>query len=338
MARVRGGVGDNFILFKLPDDVPQGCYVPVAVRAGGFTSNVASVSISANGGACSDETGLPASAIETAHRTGQLNIGTVALSHIDAGPLGKSNEAGAAFRRYSVDAIRQAFAPAAVGFSIPSAFAIPPLGTCTVTPGSPLDPGNPFDLPGDPTQPQSFNVGQALNLAGPTNSGPLPGPGYHRDFGENEFVAGDYSVDNGSGTQTFGAFKASITLPAAIQWTNKVDDGSVVGRTSDLTVTWTGGVADKEYAFIVGASSNEKATAGFFCTERVSAGRFTVPAWVLSSLPATASFTFDGQTFPGAFLGIGTSPLTTTGRFDAPGLDFAVVTYEQAVATLVSYQ
>ena len=53
MAKVREGAsGADFILFKLPDDVPQGCLVPIAVQAGGVTSNVASVSISSSGGSC----------------------------------------------------------------------------------------------------------------------------------------------------------------------------------------------------------------------------------------------------------------------------------------------
>ena len=78
-------------------------------------------------------------------------------------------------------------------------------------------------------------------------------------------------------------------------------------------------------------------TAGY-STERVSAGKFTVPAWVLSSLPASATFTLGGQNVPGGFLGVGTIPLTNAGRFTAPGLDFGVFTYEQATVSLVYFQ
>jgi hypothetical protein len=79
-------------------------------------------------------------------------------------------------------------------------------------------------------------------------------------------------------------------------------------------------------------------TSGFLCTEKVSAGQFTVPAWVLSSIPKSDMFVTDGQPLPGGVIGVGTSSFTNTGRFSVSGLDFSVLLYEQATANLVLFQ
>jgi hypothetical protein len=122
-----------------------------------------------------------------------------------------------------------------------------------------------------------------------------------------------------------------------LTWTNQAALASL-DRTQPLTVTWSGGIPDKEFALIVGLSSNGQVTSGFLCAENVSAGQFTVPAWVLSSLPATATFSNGGQIVPSGLLGVGKAPFTNVGRFTATGLDFGVITYEQATASLASYQ
>ncbi|HEY3742718.1 MAG TPA: hypothetical protein VGL53_22890, partial [Bryobacteraceae bacterium] len=124
--------------------------------------------------------------------------------------------------------------------------------------------------------------------------------------------------------------------PAAT-WTNQGALSSL-DRTQDLTITWTGGNPDTEFAFVVGLSAGTQATSTFFCAVDVGAGQFTVPAWVLSSLPASDTFTLGGQSVSGGAIAFGTASFTNTGRFTAPGFDFAVFTYEQAVITLVPFQ
>src|SRR5207248_2897133 len=116
---------------------------------------------------------------------------------------------------------------------------------------------------------------------------PLPAPNYTVDFDGYAITPGDYSVDNGAGSPAVGPFKAAITLPPLVNWTNQNPLG-MLDRTQDLTVTWTGGNPDKEFVMIAGISNNGQAVAGFLCTEKASAGKFTIPAWVLSSIPASA--------------------------------------------------
>jgi hypothetical protein len=165
----------------------------------------------------------------------------------------------------------------------------------------------------------------------------LPAPGYSLNPDGDAITPGGYTVDNGSGTQAVGPFKAAITLPPPLAW-NNMGGLTAVDRTQDLTVTWSGGIADKEFVLIVGLAASNQAVAGFLCSEKVSAGQFTVPAWVLSSIPASAMFTGGGQTLLGGLLGVGTAPLTSVGRFSATGLDFGLITYEQATVSVVPYQ
>jgi uncharacterized protein (TIGR03437 family) len=329
--------GFDFILIQLPDDVPEGCYVPIAVRAGGVTSNVASISISATGDTCSDPTGLAASDIDAARRSGQISMGTILVGHYDLGPLGTDDFAAGIFASVDFNSLLRAFSPGNNGGGVRAAFAMPPLGTCTVSRGSPVDSDDFLDLPADPTPLRYINVGQGLNMSGPAGTVQLPGPSYEFETGKNVFTPGDYTVDNGTGTQSFGAFKAVLSLPPMATWTNRNELVSV-DRAQDLTVTWSGGVPDKEYVAIVGLAASQQATGGFYCVEKVSAGKFTVPAWVLSSLPASATFTLGDQTLTGGLIGLGTAPLTSASRFTTPGLDFGVFTYEQATVNLVPYR
>ena len=333
---LRVGKGSDYLAFKVPDDAPQGCYVPVAIQAGGVSSNVASISISATGASCSDAAGLAASDIDAAQASGHINMGTIVLTHIDFPQLGAGDSAGATFTRYDFNSLLSAFSPGNDTGGIRSAFGTPPLGTCTVTPGSPTKPNNPFDLPSDFIPPH-LNAGQTLNLNGPQGKAQLPAPNYSFNPDGNVITPGDYTVDNGTGSQAVGPFKATITLPPMLTWTNQAGLASI-DRTQDLTVTWSGGIPDKEFALIVGLSTNGQTTAGFLCAEKVSAGQFTVPAWVLSNLPATATFSNQGQTVPAGLIGVGSASFTSVGRFTGTGLDFGVVTYEQATASLASYQ
>ena len=337
ISKVRFSQGSEAILFKLADDTPEGCYVPLAIRAGGVTSNVAALSIASTGATCSDAMGLAASDIDAAQKSGQLRIGTIIVGHIDLGVLGPNDYANGIFARYDFNSLLAAWSPGNNGPGIRSSFATPPLGTCTVSQGGPIKPNNPFDTPGDPTVFQFLNAGSGLNLNGPPGAVQLPSPDY--SFSPDGYVIkpGGYTVDNGTGSQAIGAFKAAINLPPLLTWTNR-DSLTSVDRTQDLTVTWSGGISDKEYVLIVGLSAGSQAVSAFACAEKVSAGQFTVPAWVVSSIPASATFSLGDQTLPGGILGVGTAPLTNVGRFTATGLDVGIFSYEQATANLVLFQ
>ncbi|MCX6621702.1 MAG: hypothetical protein NTY38_11630, partial [Acidobacteria bacterium] len=156
-------------------------------------------------------------------------------------------------------------------------------------------------------------------------------PGFSEDNGPEYLVPGSYQVDNGPGNGNVGSFQATLDLPAAVNWTNP-DAFTSVARSSDLTFTWEGGNPDKEYVVIAGISNNQAkgVVAQFTCTERVSAGQFTVPAVVVANLPesGTLGTAPDGSPVPSALFGVGTSPIQERARFTAGGIDAAFFGYQ----------
>jgi uncharacterized protein (TIGR03437 family) len=332
--------GSDFILFQLPDNTPEGCYVPVAVRASGMISNVGTISVSSTSSTCSDTTGLAASDIDLAQKSGGLRAGSINLTRFDLQPFGLMEDVSGNFGRYDFNSLLSSFsAPVGQGGGIRPGFPVPAFGTCTVSPGNPLRPNHPFDTRSDPVSPLFFNAGPALTINGPQGTFSMPAPDYDFSPDSDVLVPGSYSVDNGTGTQQVGAFKAALTMPPMLTWSNPPGFGASLDRTQDLTVTWSDGLADKEFVIIVGISSNQQATAGYLCAEKVSAGQFTIPAWVLSSIPASDQFDAGGgQQVPSGLIGVGTAPLTSVGRFSSPTLDFGQFTYEQATVNIVSYQ
>ena len=150
-------------------------------------------------------------------------------------------------------------------------------------------------------------------------------------------VAGNYTFNNGAGGPDVGAFNASFTLPANINWTNKAST-TVVNRAQGLTVNWTGG-DPSGYVQIYGYSLSEvaeNAVAGFFtCLERASVGTFNVPAAILLALPPSPT---GGPTdlVPTGILGVGgvSSPRT----FTAPGIDTGTIVSTAIITKSVNYQ
>ncbi|HXM43270.1 MAG TPA: hypothetical protein VN924_18680 [Bryobacteraceae bacterium] len=114
--------------------------------------------------------------------------------------------------------------------------------------------------------------------------------------------AGTYTV-TGTGGANVGAFSAPITVTSAaasFKWTNQSSAASgEISRTSPLTITWTGGdpngFVDITAISSTLASGIEPAatTPGILveCIAPASAQTFTVPAYVLESLPSTANST-----------------------------------------------
>src|ERR1041385_5465419 len=96
------------------------------------------------------------------------------------------------------------------------------------------------------------------------------------DTGPRKNHPGTFNVDNGAGTSSIGPFRASITVPAAVKWTN-AEKLTNIDRTKPLTVSWSGGNPATEFLVIAGISGNLDTDAGgvFVCTERADAGSFT---------------------------------------------------------------
>jgi uncharacterized protein (TIGR03437 family) len=356
----------DVIVFKVPDGV-QGCYVPISVRVAGVLSNSGTISVTPSGKACSDPFGFSSADLQKVLSGGTLTVGDIMLLRISVkgtvtgiGSIqGNLDFGGGSFRRYNsaADLLTSVNRSSLGGFAFNNGMPIPSLG-CAVTPFTfrdffdDLNPG----VDDDPISLQRMDAGPALNLAGPLGTrqflktgglsydggndgllgGGIPGvpglPPITPDF----LAPGNYTV-NGSGGAVVGGFSTSLTIPSTPPvWTNQ-DALTNIPRSQDLTITWSGGVAGS-YVSIIGSSADpvSKAGAEFICTERADAGTFTVPAWILSAMPASGADPGAGGTADG-FLTL-QSTVAQPARFQAPGIDVGFFNWSLWQAKNVKYQ
>jgi hypothetical protein len=108
-------------------------------------------------------------------------------------------------------------------------------------------------------------------------------------FANAEIPAGVYIVSGtgGSGNLAVAPFSASLSATTPITWTDK-SSAIAVDRTMPFTFTWSGGTVPG-YVLIGGNSHANGVNTAFLCVDDAQKGTFTVPAFVLSALPATDS-------------------------------------------------
>jgi len=191
----------------------------------------------------------------------------------------------------------------------------------------PLDAGNPLRLNGPnannlavPREARSNVYGATLYQSGIPG---IPGSG----SGSPVIAQGNYTL-SGPGGADIGPFQATIAVPAPFTWTNR-DGINDVSRGQGLALTWSGGagvmVISGSSTTRVGGTANDPVFDGavFVCFQNASAGNFTVPASILSQLPASGDLAtgtgsgslalyqsgpLDGGTF--------TAPLTAGGNIE----------------------
>jgi hypothetical protein len=336
--------GEDQINFQLPQKVPQGCYVPVAIKAGGVVSNFTSIAIAPQGSICSDPHGPPSGDLQRIANGESLKLAWIQLLRVNftlGAPglviaQGKADVAWGDFFRWDALTVGQS-----AGVSSAGAVA---LGSCAVVAGG-QDTFGSLMLRGGP----HLNIGPALNLRGPNGSRRLPTdkiglyeknalgaaytPPVFRSRNPLFLDPGAYTVDNGAGGSDASAFQATLSIPdapAPLNWTN-LDSIQTIDRSQDLTVTWTGGDPTREYVLIGGSVQTPGMTI-FACAERVEAGRLVIPSVVLSTLPlnltdATASS-----------FGVGRAPLLSGYKFWGGGIDAGYFAYGEMNMKNVTYR
>ncbi len=337
--------GIDQINFELSADVPEGCQVPLVLRAGGVVSNFTTISIAARGRVCSDPNSYSAADMETARSSGWLRLTLITLSKLNFLNVfpGVWDQANSRSNRWPHATLLK--------LNRIETYALP-YGTCTVV-SSGLDPNDPFDITENPGSDGSSGIdgGAALNLNGPRGSKQwqngggtdLGGgiPPISGSYGPEYLVPGVYTVDNGNGSPNIGPYRATLTLPAPPIWTNH-SSITAVNRSQDLTVTWSGGDTAKESVLIYGLSTNTNLGVGslFACVERSAAGRFTIPALVLSALPVsgTAIPPGGGQSLSTGILQVNSASIRELNRFQVQGLDAGSFGYVMSNRKFVGYQ
>jgi uncharacterized protein (TIGR03437 family) len=327
-------VAEDQIVFIVPNDVPLGCHVPVAVQVGNVVSNFATLAVTASGATCSDAVSLSGDQITKAQTAGSFTQGLITLNRINAkvtvpllGTLPVVSDQGtASFGRYTAAQLLSVSYP--VGF-------VSTVGVCNVFTFQ----GTGVQFPTDAVQSTKLDGGTAINISGPNGAKQMTkqtGGGYSALLGgidlNNPFGAsspgyldpGSYTIDNGTGSTAVGPFKAVVTLGQPVGWTNSTGITNV-DRTQPLKLTWNGGDPNG-YVAAFGLSSTTNASVGFFCSAKPSDGSVTIPPAVLLSLPLST----------GGYLGVlgasGNTPFTAT------GIDSGAVVVTSTNAQTVAYQ
>jgi hypothetical protein len=156
---------------------------------------------------------------------------------------------------------------------------------------------------------------------------------------------GSYTI-SGPGGSNVGAFSGTLpATPAAasFKWTNQSTIGlSAIPRNAPMTITWTGGDPTGFVDITAIASTLESGvtpagnTPGILveCIAPASAGTFTVPTYVLQSMPSTTSST---ATVPPGELLVG--PASSVVKITPPtGLDAAYAFYHFIAGQNVNWQ
>ncbi len=337
------------IVADIPADVTPGCYVGVQVRVGGVTSNTTTISVAPAGQRiCSDPNGYTAAQLEQAQRNGSFTTGFIGLAKSQVQQSAQGFPLNQIFDNLTGSFERRTFQNLLFATGQSTFISI---GSCTV-----------FSFEGedavavDPIPVEGRDAGPRLTATagGRTETLEKPSPGPFRGVysrlispglgipipgipsGGTEFLTtGEHRVA-GPGGPDIGAFTASINWPAAFVWSNR-DAISIVNRATNLDVAWTGG-DPQGFVSINGFSAaplgSQRIGAGFVCLSPASAGRFTVPAAVLQSLPITGTASTEDVPF-GQLVVAGVS---RTGSFTATGLDAGYISYESSVIKSVRYQ
>jgi uncharacterized protein (TIGR03437 family) len=309
-------IGEDQIIFTVPNGVPTGCAVPLYIQIGNQVSNGTALAVANGSRSCTPSNpGFATATAVTALGTAVATYGSVSFNRDDnfaTGGQGFTDSVKATFASFTV-------APAAQPFFV-SYVDSPPLGTCQVYNSTVTG----FNAPLTPVR--GLDAGAALTVQTPAGSKALPLSGGQAHLsGSNLLTPGTFTVSVPGGADV-PAFSASIAIPPYPTMTSPTPDGgaTTVARTDGLKVTWTGGANTVIELDGTGATDNTFQTgASFQCLVDGSTGSFTVPPSVLLALPAGgfANMDFHPAPLPVAFNAKGLS----VSFLSAQGDSFAVL-------------
>jgi uncharacterized protein (TIGR03437 family) len=285
--------GTDQIVFKIPDNAPAGCWVPLYIRTGGTAvSNVVTMAIQPTGGTCTTDvfpqvTG-PLVAGGKAAAAGVIRAST----RQDVGLTTAQDVTGDYYAYFAGQTT-------SVAFPYHPLLSFIPAGTCTVSSIQ-----GDF-LAGDPP-PGLFpavtplDLGASLSVTTPSGSKTLApqfagsiGSGFLGGSISNNILRSTLILDPGSytlagtGGANVGAFSNSFTVPQALVWTGR-NQLTAVDRKQPLTISWTGGDSGQAVAVVgFGEDLPNNSSVAFACIAKPGASSLTVPSDILSNLPQT---------------------------------------------------
>ena len=285
-----GQPGIDQIDFRVPDDVPGGCYIPVNITAGRkYGSNLVTIATTKSPGTpCTHPLGLSADQLKRLDAGGTMPMGSIA-TYSGAYPL----ESGDYQRDENVQ-VSFVQANAQDVFTGPLR-PVPGSPICTdgqlfVTITATISSSPPIFAP-----PAFGDAGSALTFSGPDNqrlnlprrnglySQALDPPAKAPTLAAlpPSFLGGGSWTLGAAGGADIAAFQRSLTLPARLEWTNRNTLVSI-DRSTDLVITWNSeGHAPTENVTVTLSSGSSRYTR---CDASAQAGRLVVPRDILQEL------------------------------------------------------
>ncbi len=283
--------GLDEIRFRLPRNVPEGCYVPIYVQAPGSPpSNVVTIAIAPSNSQCRMPGGSTG-AME-GQRIGVVGLGRTAMRYSDSGAITTLDESYGAYS--DLRGGRAALSPL---------LSIPPENTCTRFTGS-YETGVPSfrSLPDallGMLQGRGLNAGRLLSIEGEGERRLIPATGYGSywvQLGLDEpgirsnrplFLNHSSYLISGTGGPDVGEFSQRLTSLGALDWTNE-RDAAFIDLKRGLAIHWRP-VSGANLILIVAVSTDPltTATAICICTANPEAGQMDIASHWLSYFPQT---------------------------------------------------
>jgi uncharacterized protein (TIGR03437 family) len=295
-------IGEDQIVFTVPNNAPTGCAVPLLVQIGNQVSNNTVIPIANGSRNCTPSNPALSATLEQLVMAGTINVGSLKLSRDPAsGGNGYTDTATLQFQQFA--AYNQGSQPFFASYVDDQ-----PLGTCLVYNNLNAKMNNPVIFS------NSLNFGTSFIVTGPNG-----GMGLGISQGKTittlsstgtYLVPGSYTVTSNGGSD-IGPINASVTIPTSSTLTIPNPTGAIspVTRSSGMTVSWTGGGAGSIVRILVTGATDSTLTNGatVYCEVPASAGTFTIPAYAMLTLPPG---NFGALTFRQRTLDV---PLTATG-------------------------
>ena len=323
--------GVDEIVFRIPRDVAEGCYVPVfAQSAEGVVSNVVTLPVARGGTACA----APEDWI-----TPGLQSGVVLLSRFSMLLEIRPGD----WNIQDHESIEATFAGSAGAPLVVPLQLLPPAGTCTGLSGIYESGSGGAALAGmafDAAGARGLDAGDEIDIAGPAGKlNMVGGPkGFYRARISRRstqpfLVPGEYRI-SAPGGSAVGPFAATVRAAEPLTWKNR-EQLAAVDRRQGVSVEWQN--ADPHRPVLIVALSVDRLTTAAYaclCAAPAGAGRFAIPAAMLANLPATQA----DAGLPQSLLLLMQSPTGAYARFQTRGLPGGTAMYLAGTGRSVSYR
>jgi uncharacterized protein (TIGR03437 family) len=331
--------------FEIPQDVPEGCYVPVCGRVAGVVSNTVTIAIRASAGQCVEPAPWPPGGLPSGDAAGfvlltraRMQLQTAAdriLNFTD-------DEALAGFLKHG-----------GKEWSIRHMNVVPPPGTCVTYTGTYQQELRPstslLDIVRTWVAGEPLDAGREMIIrrANKTVHVPASTPG-HEWF--SAIIGGGAPLRYGpvlplfleagtleitsEGGADIGDFQVALKVPNHVRWAN-TRTGLLIDRSKGAPLEWHGSNRT-EHIGIIAANVNQRtaATAACFCVAPVGSRGWTIPADAFAHFPETEEI----PGLPLSVLFLIVLPAVAPEPIHARGLDFGYAMYLSVEGRSVVYR